>query len=239
MIDPQVIDKDIVVFGLAYKNYVLPVVIDKRDFDIIQAFKKNWKINSNGFVYCTHKYPNDVFRDIYLHEVVMGLKNKDDGVVNKKNGILHINRIGLDNRRLNLMYDCKGKELNKNLKKKARSTILPKNCGIDVNEIPTYIWYAKGSDERGDRFVVSIGDVHWVTTSSKKISLKEKLEQAKTYLKNLLYDRSDLLDEYSMNGDYTSGGIDMLESYYDIIFVAGYDNIKRPTVVNKTLDILT
>ena len=111
--------KDYVIFELNYKNNNIPGVLDLNDFNVIKKMNKNWRCNNNGFIFCSHTY-NGNTKDVYLHELVMLLKNKEEGLKNKNKSIIHINRIGLDNRRENLIYDISGKEINKNQKKKTR-----------------------------------------------------------------------------------------------------------------------
>lgn len=220
------------VFKVIYQNHSLPVIVNFDDFKKIYKMNKKWKCNQNGFIYCTHTHKS-ISRDIYLHELIMVLNNKSADYP-----IIHINKIGLDNRFENLMYDEPNKDTNKNIKKKKRTVELPKNSGIDPDTIPTYIWYVKPDETHGDRFLVDIGDFRWKTTSSKDIPLKQKLEEAKSYLKNLLKDNSQLVEEYSMNGDFTKEGKELLSSYYDIIHLAGFKNIERTEHTGSTFELL-
>lgn len=229
--------KDYAVFKLTYKDYSLPAILDIEDFRTIQKMNKNWRCNATGFVGCSHTV-NGVTKDVYLHELVMLSKNKEEGTRNQAKPIVHINRVGLDNRRENLMYDTTQKDTNKNFKKKKRTIELPSDSGIDPDTIPTYIWYMKPDASHGDRFAVNVGDVTWKTTSSYDLSLKYKLEEAKLFVRQLLRSRNDLFDEYSMNGDYTKEGKELLHTYYDIIHTAGYKNVKRFIPENNTLDLL-
>lgn len=223
-----------VVFQVKYQDHSMPVILDKEDFDLINKMNKNWRCNKNGFVYCTHTY-DGITKDVYIHELVMLSKNKNKS---KSNSIVHINRVGLDNRRENLIYDTHDKDYNKNTKKKSRTIQFSEESGIVPSEIPTYIWYAKPDTSHGERFIVSIGDVTWKSSSSNDLSLRYKLEEAKMFLRNLLRDRQDLFNEYSMNGDYTKEGKKLLNSYYDIVHSVGYDNIHRFVPENNTFELL-
>lgn len=224
------------VMNIKYKDYNLPVLMDYKDYVVINQMKKKWKCNNNGFVFCNHII-NDIPKDIFLHEIIMLFRHKENELKKKDKPILHINRIGLDNRRCNLIYDIVNKETNKNIKKKERTIILP-DCDIEPNEIPTYIWYMKPDKGHGDRFVVNIGDINWKTTSSKNLSLRYKLEEAKLFLRELLKARPDLYGEYCMNGEYTKEGKQLLINYYDIVQKAGFNNIKRFVPNNKTFEML-
>ena len=226
-------DKDYAVFNIQYKETKLPIIIDWSDFAIIKKLNKKWKCNNNGFIYCQQdKY------DYYLHELIMSLKNKEAGLSNKSKAIVHINRIGLDNRRENLIYDMIDKDITKNAKKKKRTVNLPKKCGICPDTIPTYIWYMQPDSSHGERFMVNIGDVNWKTTSSNNLSLKYKLEEAKMFLRHLLRARPDLYEEYSMNGDFNKEGKELINSYYDIIHSCGYNYIKKVVPEKNTVDLL-
>lgn len=229
--------REYAIFRINYKEHTLPGILDINDFKIVHAMNKNWHCNSNGFISCSHT-TNGNTKDVYLHELVMLLKNKDNGIRNINKPIVHINRVGLDNRRENLMYDILEKDLNKNLKKKKRTVELPYDCGIDPDDIPTYVWYMKPDASHGERFAVNIGDVSWKTSSSFNLSLQYKLEEAKLFVRELLKSRNDLFDEYSMNGDYTKEGKELLHTYYDIIHFAGYKHIQRFVPENNTFDLL-
>jgi len=228
---------DYVVFSIDFQDYSLPVVLDWDNFKTIKDMNKRWRCNQNGFVSCSHTYNNNT-KEVYLHEVVMLLKNKDNGTKNLTKSIIHINRVGLDNRKENLMYDTTDKDNNKNSKKKKRSVELPEDSGIDPDTLPTYVWYMRPDDTHGERFLVNIGDVTWKTSSSSEYSLKYKLEEAKIFVRHLLNTRKDLYNEYSMNGDYTKEGKKLLESYYDIIHKCGFKNIQKFIPENNTLEYL-
>lgn len=225
--------KDYAIVEFMYNNIKLPVILDYKDFAVIDNLQKKWKCNEFGFISCIHEYGSNI-KEVFMHEVVMALRVKEENKKTLTKPILHINRIGLDNRRENLIYDVRDKETNKNLRKKKRTVDLPENSGINPDEIPTYIWYLKPSDTHGSRFAVEIGDISWKTTSSNKVSLRYKLEEAKAYLRSLKKYRPNLFEEYCMNGEYTRDGKILLSSFYNIIYKAGYNHIKEPTKNNIT-----
>lgn len=214
------------VIRINYKELDLPTVIDFEDLYKIKNLNKNWRCNKLGFISCIHTYNNET-KEVFLHDIIMALKQKSLNEKPQQKPILHINRIGLDNRKENLIYDTTLKDENKNLKKKKRTIELPIESGIDINEIPTYVWYMKPNGLHGERFMIDIGDVQWKTTSSKKLSLRYKLEEAKMFLRNLKQHRPDLFSNYSMNGDFTSNGKELLDGYYTIVHRAGFKHIKR------------
>ena len=225
------------VIDLKYKDINLPIVTDWDDFRKIRYLNKSWKCNKLGFVSCSHTY-NDSTKEVFLHDIIMTLKQKEAGDLHKNKPIVHLNRIGLDNRRCNLLYDVREKDLNKNIKKKKRTISLPVNAGVRVDEIPTYVWYMKPNGSHGERFMVEVGDVTWKTTSSKQLSLRYKLEEAKMFLRQLRFERPELFEDYSMNGDYTKEGLNLLDSYYSIIHRAGYDYIEKQDLKSMTDELL-
>ena len=212
-------------------SYV-PIIINERIFNVIQKFNMSWNINDKGVVYCTQQTGDDI-KSVNLHDIVKKIYEGDSYV---KKPIVHINRIGLDNRYENLLYDTTDKDIYKNLKKKERTIQLPKDSGIDIKKIPTYVWYLKSDESHGDRFVVDVGDISWKSTSSTLVSLKYKFEEAKKYLRYLKKERSDLFEDFSMNGDYNKKGLDNLKSFYEIIAQLGYKIQK--TEKNVTTDQL-
>ncbi|AYV78653.1 MAG: hypothetical protein Edafosvirus22_10 [Edafosvirus sp.] len=229
-------NKDYAIIQLKYKNIPVPVVIDWKDLKIIDDLDKKWKCNDVGQVSCSHDYgnPQNKTKDVFLHEIIMALKLKNSQNKLQNKSILHINRMNLDNRRENLIYDTSLKNTNKNTKKKKRTVELPSDSGIDPDEIPTYIWYLKPSDTHGDRFMVEIDDVKWKTTSSNKVSLRYKLEEAKAFLRELRDEKPELFDEYCMNGEFTKDGKELLNSFYDIIYKANYNHVKEIPMENIT-----
>lgn len=224
------------VIGLKYNNTNIPVILDWNTYGKIKKIDKKWYINDKGMVVTNHKIyrDNEIYSgEIYLHDVVLKINEEYN-----TRPILHINKIGVDNRLSNLMYDTRDKEINKNIKKKMRTLILPDEFGINVNNIPSFVWYVKSDDTHGDRFVINVGDINWKSTSSKKVSLRYKLEETKKYLRHLKNIRNDLFEEHSMNGDLNTDGQYLLNSFVEIVTEAGYNNFKKIDM-NKTDKYLT
>lgn len=206
------------VFKLTYKKKPLPVILDWQDFIIIKKMDKFWYMNEQGMVLCY----NDDNSEVYLHELIMLFKCKRSGEELLRKPIIHINRLGIDDRSDNLLYDIVDKDINKNLKKKKRIIDLPPDSGISSEDLPTYVWYLKPNDSHGERFIIEIGGLSWKTSSSKTLSLKYKLEEAKKWLRQLKESSPALFSAYSMNGDFNKDGIKMLDSFYKIANSAGY-----------------
>jgi hypothetical protein len=219
-------NNDYIIMKVKHRDWELPILMDYVDGDYIQKVNKEWKSNDKGHIYCTHKM-NDISQDVFLHEIIIARKYKDNNEKALKKPILHINRINLDNRRENLVYDISNKNISKNGKKKRRIINLPKNAGFSVSELPTYVWYLKPNDTHGERFIIEIDNLSWKTASSKLLSLKYKFEEAKKYLRELKAEKPELFDEYCMNGEYTKLGKELYDTYYLIVNKAGYDNNEK------------
>ena len=151
--------------------------------------------------------------DVFIHDIIKRIESKIEGKKIANRSILHINRVTFDNRLENLQYDIIQKDYNKNMKKKKRTINLPKKSGIKAKTLPTFLWYLKEDSSHGDRFFVSVDDIKWKTTSSNKVSLNYKLEEAKNFLRNLKNERKDIFEKYSMNGDFNKKGNELLKEY--------------------------
>lgn len=217
------------IIGMPYKNSIVPIILDWNDYTQIEKFNKSWHITDKGMIVTTHKTiknNEELCREVYMHDLVLKLNHLYNSAPT-----LHVNRLGIDNRKSNLMADTLDKETTKNIKKKERIINLTES-GIQSNDIPSYVWYLKESDSHGERFMVNVGDVRWKSSSSKKLSLRYKLEETKKYLRHLKEIRGDLFTDYSMNGDLNDEGKSMLKSFIGISNIAGFTNLSMLT--NKT-----
>ena len=226
-------NKSYIVIQFLYKNIKVPVIVDDSIFNTLIKLNGSWLINPSGIVLFLYKQNNILF-EIYLHDIV---KKFTDGDNYLSKPIIHINRIGLDNRYENLIYDIPHKSICKNLRKKKRTITLPKYSNINVSSIPTFVWYLKKDSSHGDRFLVNINDTIWKSTSSSLVSLKYKLEETKKFLRLYRDSYPDLFYKYSMNGDYNENGLSMLKNFYDIIKPFNY-NLKILKKNDKTDELL-
>ena len=114
-------DKNYIIVTMTFKGSKVPVIFDDIYYEKLRLLNKSWKINDSGFVVSKHK-DKDKEQDIEisLHEVIMAFYNKENGLTKKNNNINHINKLGIDNRKENLIYDTLDKETGKNSKKKKR-----------------------------------------------------------------------------------------------------------------------
>jgi len=206
-------EKQYMVGNLQSKTDTIWFVIDKEDFPAIKD--KHWHTSSNSYI--SHGIIHDGKRkEVYLHNVVMGrLEFLGKG---QKESVDHINRIGTDNRKENLRIITQT-EQNLNQKRKGRTIELPPDAEVTSEDIPKHIWYVKANGSHGDRFCIELKteNICWKTTSSKQISLQDKLESAKQKLQEL-YTLYPYLDP--MNPKKIEEMKDLTDSYYAIVELA-------------------
>lgn len=228
-------NKKYIVCKIPYNNVFAPVLIDYEQFNQIKTLNKKWHINDKGFVVANHRMLDDgeyVNKEIYMHDLIMKLNNN----INYTNSIIHINKLGVDNRLENLIYDTDDKNITKNMRKKSRIISFPKSYDIDPEMIPTFVWFMKEDKTHGERFMVDMGDVQWKSTGSKKVSLKYKLEETKKYLRYIKQTQPELFKKYSLNGDLNETGEQLLKSFLKIVKSAGFDSINDNIEVFNNTD---
>lgn len=174
-------DTQYIVGKLQVKDNYKYFVIDKEEFIKIN----NIKLHIQTVHYVAHSvYVDNIKKELYLHNIIMnryGFPGKG-----ATETVDHINRNPLDNRKENLRIITQS-EQNMNQKKKKRTVILPEDSELTADDIPKHVWYVKANGDHGDRFAIEFKteDIVWKTTSSKKVSLKDKLDQAKEKLEEL------------------------------------------------------
>jgi hypothetical protein len=161
---------------------VIQFLIDGDDSEKVK--ERSWHISSAGYV--VSYYPtDDGIKQLLLHNFVMNrLTFPGKGATET---VDHINRNPLDNRKANLRIISQT-EQNINQHKKPRNIVkLPEDSGINPDDIPRHIWYMKANGGHGDRFAIEFKTEHlvWKTSSSKKLTLQQKLNQAKEKLQEL------------------------------------------------------
>jgi hypothetical protein len=173
--------KEYIVGYLDCKGVEHNFIIDKEDLDLVSKY--SWHVTSNNYISTTINH-EDKRKALYMHNLIM---NRD--AFNGKGqteSIDHINRVGFDNRKENLRLISQS-EQNINQIKKRRNVTLPESCGLKAEDIPRHIWYVHANGLHGDRFAIEFKTegILWKTTSSKKVSLTDKLTQAKQKLSEL------------------------------------------------------
>jgi hypothetical protein len=152
-------------------------IIDYEDKEKVKKY--SWHIASG---YIGTAFIHDGKRkELYLHNLIMNkLTFEGKGQIET---VDHINRNPLDNRKKNLRILSQS-EQNLNQKQKERKIELPEDCEIKSEDIPKHIWYIKANGSHCDRFGIDLKteNIKWKSSSSRKISLKEKLNIAKEQL---------------------------------------------------------
>jgi hypothetical protein len=230
----RLVDTDMgeyVVIPLKFKDQSFPVIIDKDIYKVVAKLDKKWYVNDRGCIYSIDKTKDS---NLYLHELIKLIDKNINKIALEDKAIIHLNRIPFDNRLVNISYDTIDKKHKKNLKKKKRTATLPRSSGIKMSDLPTFMWYIKNNDSHGDRFFISVDDIRWKSTSSKRISLRYKLEESKKYLRNLQDTRPDIFTSYSMNGDFTEIGNILLKEYFIIAKKGGFDDLRMFSMDKNT-----
>lgn len=200
-----------VVAYLKKNNDIHHFIIDRDDYDTVSKY--SWHVISDNYIATTVE-DGGKRKPLYLHNLIM----KRDAFKGKgqTESVDHINRKACDNRKENLRLITQS-EQNINQVKKKRNVILPSTCGIQPEEIPRHIWYVRANGLHGDRFAIEFKTegIVWKTTSSKKVSLADKLAEAKEKLKEL-YELYPHLNPELAEGQATA----LLESYEAILSYA-------------------
>ena len=167
-----------IVGTLQYNNNDIKFVFDKDEYDKIKD--RAWHLASGKYI-SSAIMDDSKRKELYLHNIVMNRINFTGKGTTES--VDHINRNGLDNRKENLRIVSQS-EQNLNQNKKKRNITLPEGCEISVDDIPKHVWYIKANGLHGDRFGIDFKteNIKWKTSSSKKISLKDKLAEAKIKL---------------------------------------------------------
>jgi hypothetical protein len=210
-IDVEHDGRHFIVCKIFRNNNPIKFVFDKDDESKVKS--KFWHCTSAGYI-SSSQYEDDKERCLLLHRFIMN--RLDFPGKGATESVDHINRNPLDNRKENLRIVSQT-EQNLNQKKKPRNIVqLPENCGINPDDIPKHIWYIKPNGHHGDRFCIEFKteNIAWKTTSSKKISLQEKLNQAKQKL-NEFYTMYPYLDP--ANNDTVNLAQELNKSFKEII----------------------
>jgi hypothetical protein len=195
---------DIAIGSILYKGMLVEFMFDAADLDKVKQHK--WHYVANSYIATSIKAPapaaaavaEDISgaaappaltkkREIYLHTLLM-----QPGPTQT---VYHISKNGLDNRRQNLRLVEGPITQPGGLVRKKRNVELPPMCGLKAEDIPPHIWYVQANGYHRDRFAIEFKSekILWKSTSSKEVSLQEKLEQSKAKLK-ALYEQFPHLD---------------------------------------------
>lgn len=173
--------KEYTVGTLCFNSSDKHFIIDKEDFPLIN--NRAWHFASGNYI-STAIMHEEKRKELYIHNLVMNrIGHPGKGATET---VDHINRNGLDNRKENLRIITQT-EQNLYQGKKKRSVILPEGFPIKLDDIPRHIWYVRANGLHGDRFAIEFKteNIMWKSTSSKAVSIQEKLRQAKQKLDEL------------------------------------------------------
>jgi hypothetical protein len=179
---------DAAVCSILFKGMLVEFVVDVADLERVKQHR--WHYSSNSYIATSQKIDasGNKKRELYLHTFLLS--------PNATQTVYHINKNGLDNRRANLrMIDSAVAAAIGATAKKKRSIELPPTCGLKPEDIPKHVWYVQANGYHRDRFAIELKTegILWKTTSSKKVSLQEKLQHAKVKLEEL-YEQYPHLD---------------------------------------------
>ena len=165
--------------SILFKGMLIEFVFDTIDLPAVGEHK--WHYASGAYIATSVKVDLsgvEKKRELYLHSLL--LKPGPTQTVQ------HISKNGLDNRRQNLRLVDDSDSTSGHAKKK-RNVELPALCGIKPEDIPKHIWYVQANGYHRDRFAIEFKTegILWKSTSSKLVSLQEKLDQAKAKLEDL------------------------------------------------------
>jgi hypothetical protein len=202
------------VVGIAVQNgKTFPFVIDANDYERVCPHR--WYVAAKEYI-ATHVEYEGQRKQLYLHNFIMNRyaflgKGQTETVD-------HMNRLGFDNRKCNLRIVSQS-EQNINQRRRPRTFTLPADSGLTYDDIPRHIWYMKANGAHGDRFAIEFKTENyvWRTTSSKKVSLCEKLDEAKRHLAEC-YERYPHLNP--QNPDWLAKQKELTDSYKNILIAA-------------------
>jgi len=165
--------------SILFKGMLIEFAFDLTDLSGVRQHK--WHFASGSYIATSVKVDIsgvEKKRELYLHSLLMK--------PGPTQAVQHISKNGLDNRRQNLRLVDDSVAAIGHAKKK-RNVELPALCGIRPEEIPKHIWYVQANGYHRDRFAIEFKTegILWKSTSSKEVSLKEKLEQATKKLTEL------------------------------------------------------
>ena len=173
-----------------HNKLIVNTILSNEDFKYIQKFNLNWhyfkgeKQNNEKNIKCTGGYVRSTLNGkcVYLHIL---LKERYENKPGDEYTVDHINQIKLDNRNTNLRWATPS-EQNANrskMNRKYNAQDLPD--GITQQMIPKYVYYTTKTDNGKLRELFRI-EKHpnqvekcISTTSSEKVSILDKLKEAK------------------------------------------------------------
>lgn len=209
------------VFKFSCKGKEKLSIIDGDDYDKMFDEHDKWYL-MNGYV--GHKYESiKGYYGVFLHNLVMN--KSSGGGKGQKITIDHISRNTMDNRKANLRLADKTLQ-NENRRERIRTCELPENCGIEIEDIPKCVYYSKPQSGHGEMFVIELKKHNkkttWKSSSSVKISLKDKLIEIKKKLVDISKEYPELMENKTIFENYTDEQINLMKEFNEIIKLSGF-----------------
>lgn len=170
-------------------------ILSIEDMKLIKNYKPYrpiWTVQiGNGYAYA--KIPVTK-TNITLHSFVIKNMNPNDERINdKKYSIDHINRIRLDNRRVNLRWATQSIQNSNQNKRNRKKTAKPLPEGITQDMMPKYVYYCKECYNKEKQLFREFFRIEKhpkqekpiSSSKSSKLTILEKLEKIKEKLYNL------------------------------------------------------
>lgn len=170
-------EKEYAVITIQHKHNSVQFVID--NCNLTQVMTKPWHLSSGKYIATHYTLPTGKTKEVHLHNFIKEhcMNEPADKVV------VHINHNMLDNRVENLRV-MEASEYVPVRNTQKRTITLPPDSGFVIDDKPKYLSFIKANGEHGDRFVIEIPRLALCVklSSSKKIPLKDKFEEAKKML---------------------------------------------------------
>jgi hypothetical protein len=209
-----------------YNDDHILFVIDSDDKDKIINIAWHFKPIGGYIAHTYYTQDENAKKELYLHNVIMNkLTFEGKG---QQQTVDHINRIGRDNRKCNLRMAESQSAQNFNQKRRERTTELPEDSGLTVDDMPKNVYYAKPNGPHGEYFYIEIKGVQelgdrflWKSTKSNKISLKIKLQETIDKIKELR-EQYPILKEIFVTEDTEELRNQLITEYNEIIQLSHY-----------------
>lgn len=177
----------------------------------------------------------------YLHNEVMG--KLPGGGKGQKMSVDHISRHNYDNRKANLRIISQS-EQNENQGTKERTCVMPKNCGVSIDDLPKCVSYrAETKGGHGPRFVLDLKNngmrIRMQSTTSMKYSLKDKLIQIKEIILRIARDWPEIIENKNIIENYSDKQLKLMKEYNDILKLSGLHSVKKNLIEIPQKIILT
>ena len=161
------------VIGTVYsKDTPIEFFIDAEDLERVQ--KLHWYTVAGSKYIGTGVFVEGKKKTLYLHNFIMNrLEFPGKGT---KESIDHVNRNGLDNRKSNLRLISQSRQNLNQAKPLVEKREKPELC----KKLPPYMHYSKSMVKEREWICIQVKPliIKWKSTSSKKVSLQGKLQQA-------------------------------------------------------------